>query len=350
LRRVDSFSKPDSGPLVSILIPARNEELNIKRCVNSVLAQDYSDFEVIVLDDSEDSTPQILAEIASGELRLRSIRGEILPPGWSGKNWACHQLSEQARGDILLFMDADTYLKTGALRATVGALTDNQTGLLSALPAEETVTWGEKLIVPVLHWAIFCFMPLVLAFHRRIPAISISNGQYMCFTKDAYHKIGGHAAVRNRIVEDKALTVLAINSGTKWRLYDGTNIVGCRMYRSYKEASEGLIKNLFPFFGNNIPFFVFVWIWLIIVFWQPIVTLVILGAGVTVHSKYLIPTLFNLGMSLVIWAIFYKRFKFPLYLTFLYPVTQIVLSTVAMFSMIRNLRGTATWKGRVLTR
>ncbi len=351
LRRIDSFSKPISGPLVSILIPARNEELNIKQCVNSVLAQNYIDFEVIVLDDnSSDATPQILAEIASREERLRLIRGEILPSGWTGKNWACHQLSQAAGGDVLLFMDADTYMRPATLSATIGALKDNSTGLLSALPAEEIVTWGEKFIVPVIHWAIFCIMPLMLAFKKRIPAFSVSHGQYMCFTREAYNQMGGHAAVRNRIVEDKEITRLVVKAGIKWRLFDGTNVLSCRMYRTSKEASEGLIKNLFPFFGYNIPYFVFVWIWLIIVFTQPIVTLIMLAAGVPVAPKYLIPSLFNLGLSLIIWGLFYRRFKFPFYLTFLYPITQIVVSTVAMCSMVRNLKGTAVWKGRILTR
>jgi chlorobactene glucosyltransferase len=351
LRRIDSFSKPKSGLLVSILIPARNEELNIKKCVNSALAQNYANFEVIVLDDnSSDATPQILAEIADLEKRLYLIRGDSLPAGWTGKNWACHQLARVARGDVLLFMDADTYMSPTALSATVGALADNQTGLLSALPAEETGTWGEKFIVPIIHWAIFCIMPLILAFKKWIPSIAVSHGQYMCFTREAYNQIGGHAAVRNRIVEDKAITSLVVKAGIKWRLFDGTSILSCRMYHTSKEACEGLIKNLFPFFGYNIPYFVFVWVWLIIVFWQPIVTLGILAAGVNIDPKYIIPSIFNLGLSLIIWGIFYRRFKFPFYLTFLYPITQIVVSTVAMFSMVRNLKGTAVWKGRILTR
>jgi chlorobactene glucosyltransferase len=351
IRRINDFSKPEAGPLVSILIPARNEELNIGRCVNSILAQHYANFEVIVLNDnSSDNTLQILSSLESRDKRLRVISGEDLPSGWSGKNWACHQLSRVARGDIWLFMDADTYMKPGALSATIGALRDSEAGLLSALPAEETVTWGEKFIVPIIHWAIFCIMPLMLAFHKRIPALSVSHGQYMCFTAEAYKKIGGHAAVRNRIVEDKELTQLIVKAGIKWRLFDGTNILICRMYRSSKEASEGLIKNLFPFFGYNIPYFIFVWIWLFIVFWQPIVILIMLVAGVSIESKYIYPSLFNLGLSLVIWGIFYLRFKFPFYLTFLYPVTQMVVSTVAMFSMIRHLRGTAKWKARILIR
>jgi chlorobactene glucosyltransferase len=281
---------------------------------------------------------------------LRVLQGEILPVGWTGKNWACYQLSRAARGDVLLFMDADTYMHTTALSATVGALKDNETGLLSTLPAEETITWVEKFIVPIIHWAIFCIIPLILAFKNWVPGIAVSHGQYMCFTREAYNQIGGHAAVRNRIVEDKAITSLIVKAGIKWRLFDGTRILSCRMYRNSKEAAEGLIKNLFPFFGYNILYFVFVWIWLVIVFWQPIVTLIMLAAGVDVATKYILLSVVSLSISLIIWGIFYRRFKFPLYLTLLYPLTQIVISTVAMFSMVRNLKGTAVWKGRVLTR
>jgi chlorobactene glucosyltransferase len=350
LRRIDSFSKPISGPLVSVLIPARDEELNILKCVNSILSQNYSYFEVVVLDDSSDATPQILADIVKNDEHLRHISGKSLPAGWTGKNWACHQLSEAARGDILLFMDADTYMHPQAISATVGALKDNETGLLSALPAEEIVTWGEKFIVPVIHWAIFCFIPLLLVFKKRIPALSVSLGQYMCFTKKAYHRIGGHSAVRNQIVEDRAITRLIVKAGIKWRLFDGSNILGCRMYRTSREASEGLIKNLFPFFGYNIPFFIFVWIWLVIVFWQPVVTLIMLAAGVNVATEYILPSVVNLCLSLAIWGLFYWRFKFSFYLTFCYPVSQVVISTVAMFSMVRSLKGTTAWKGRILTR
>jgi len=351
LRPIDSFSNPKSGLLISVLIPARNEELNIQRCVNSVLAQDYQNYEVIVLDDnSSDSTPQILAEIASREKRLNVIKGASLPAGWTGKNWACHQLSQAARGEVLLFMDADTYMQPTALSATAGALQDNETGLLSVLPAEETVTWGEKLIIPIIHWAIFCIMPLILVFNKRMPSIAISHGQYMCFTREAYNHVGGHAAVRNQIVEDKEITRLIVKAGLKWRLFDGTSILGCRMYRSSKEAAEGLIKNLFPLFSYNIPIFIFVWVWLIIVFWQPLVTLIMLAVGFAVPVQYIYISLYNLGLALIIWGIFYRRFKFPFYLTFLYPLSQIVVSTVALFSMVRNLKGTAVWKDRFITR
>jgi chlorobactene glucosyltransferase len=351
LRRMNRGSRPESGPMISVLIPARNEEANIERCVQSVLSQNYASFEVIALDDgSSDGTYSVLSDIAGTDRRLRVMRGEPLPAGWSGKNWACHQLSQTASGELLLFVDADTRLKPGGLRSTAGAMQDTKADHLSALPAEEVVSWGEKFIVPVMHWSIFCFVPLALAYAFRMPALSISNGQFMCFTRVAYGKFGGHAAVRNSVVEDKAISSLITRSGLKWRLLDGTGIVSCRMYRSSTAAAEGMIKNLFPFFGYNIPFFVFVWIWLIVVFWQPIVTLALFAFGLVQFDANIVFGFVAIGMSLLVWGIFYRRCQVPIYLTLLDPVTQIVISSVALSSMIRNLRGTATWKGRVLAR
>jgi chlorobactene glucosyltransferase len=351
MRRMNRGSRPERGPAISVLIPARNEEANIERCVQSVLSQDYASFEVIVLDDnSSDGTYRILSDIAGTDRRLRVMRGEPLAAGWAGKNWACHQLSLAATGDLFLFIDADTRLKPGGLRSTAGAMQDTKADHLSALPAEEVVSWGERFIVPVMHWSILCFVPLVLAYALRIPALSTSNGQFMCFTRTAYGKFGGHAAVRNSVVEDKAISSLVTKKRLKWRLLDGTGIVSCRMYQSSREAAEGMTKNLFPFFGYNIPFFVFVWIWLIVVFWQPIVTLVLLAFGLIQFDANIVFGLVAIGMSLFVWGVFYRRFRFPLYLTLLYPVTQIVISSVAMASMFRSLRGTTSWKGRVLAR
>ncbi len=351
LRRMSRYSRAKGGPSISVLIPARNEESNIGPCVQSVLSQDYPSFEVIVLDDgSSDGTHRILSDIARTDGRLRIVRGEPLPAGWLGKNWACHQLSQMASGELLLFVDADTRLKPDGLCSTAGAMQDTKADHLSALPAEEVVSWGERFIVPVMHWSIFCFVPLVLAYVFRIPALSTSNGQFMCFTRTAYDKFGGHAAVRNSVVEDKAISRLVTQKRLKWRLLDGTGIVSCRMYRSSREASQGMIKNLFPFFGYNVPLFVFVWVWLVVVFWQPIVALILLALGIVQLDANIVFGFVAIGMSLLVWGIFYRRFRFPLYLTVLYPVTQIVISSVAMASMMRSLRGTTSWKGRVLTR
>ncbi len=138
-------------PRVSILAPARNEEQNIGPCVESLLAQRYPNYEVIVLnDDSSDRTGEILAQFAVAGDRLRVVNGTPLPPGWLGKNWACHQLAQVADGELLLFVDADTRHSESMLEHAVAALEAEQADLLSAIPREEVVTWAERLVVPII--------------------------------------------------------------------------------------------------------------------------------------------------------------------------------------------------------
>ena len=351
LRRVYHGSILMSEPMVSVLIPARNEELNIRECVVSVLSQDYDNYELLVLDDnSEDKTHDILISIMEETKKLKVLRGAELPAGWAGKNWACHQLSEAANGELLLFIDADTRMKNGCIRSLVGSVQYTKSDLVSALPAQETGTWGEKFIVPVMHWSILCFFPLALAYIFRPVSLAVSNGQCMCFIRDAYRSIGGHAAVSNSVVEDKDLTRLITKKGMRWRLVDGSDIISCRMYRSSQEAFDGLVKNLFPFFGYNIPFFLFVWFWLIIVFWQPIIALIAFAFGFVNLDIYVVYACAGIALAIIVWGSFYIRFKFPLYLTFVYPITQIVISGVAIASLASNLKGTTFWKGRAIAR
>ena len=156
LRRMDRYRWAGRLLRVSVLVPARNEEANISNCVRSLLAQDYPDFEVVVLNDgSTDRTGEILAELAGA--RLRVLEGADLPEGWLGKNWACHQLAEAADGEIILFTDADTRHGPQSVRHGVAALEAEGADLLTAIPHEETVTWAERLVVPVIPWSILTF-------------------------------------------------------------------------------------------------------------------------------------------------------------------------------------------------
>jgi len=159
--RLGQSPSPGRWPFVSILVPARNEAENIEACVRSLLCQDYPSFEVIVLDDqSTDETPRILARFKQQYLQLRVLQGSPLPPEWLGKHWACHQLAGQARGELLLFTDADTYHQPHALRQAVAVLEAMQADLISLLPHQEARTWGERLIIPFIAFGLYAFLPL----------------------------------------------------------------------------------------------------------------------------------------------------------------------------------------------
>lgn len=206
LRRLGKYPLPSGFPSLSVLIPAQNEEANIQPCVRSLLTQEYPDFEISVLNDnSTDGTGRELAALAAQSDLVRILRGKPLPPDWLGKHWACHQLAQAAKGELLLFTDADTRHHPLALRDAVAALLAEEADLLTALPQQEVVSWAEQLIVPVLPWSIFSFLPIGLAHRLRWPALSAAAGQLMLFRRQAYEQVGGHSGVRQHGTDDLAL-------------------------------------------------------------------------------------------------------------------------------------------------
>ena len=262
------------APRVSIMVPARNEARNIAPCVGSLLAQDYPNFELIVLDDhSDDGTGEIVRNLGlvatDGDRRI--MQGSALPAGWTGKGWACHQLSLAARGEYLFFTDADTTHAPGTVSAAVSAARTYRADLLSAWPRLITETWGEKLIIPMVvllgmtlypHWLV-----LLLQKHPHLAArlpdfvrrtLGAANGQFMFFTRAGYERLGGHAALHDHLVEDVALgRAVAARMGEGMRLLncDALRFSTCRMYQSFGEVWEGFTKNVRAAFEDSLALF-----------------------------------------------------------------------------------------------
>ena len=350
LGRSTRCAAPSRFPPVSILVPARNEEANIERCVRSLLLQDYLCFEVLVLDDgSTDATPGIVARMAADEERLDVVTGAALPTGWIGKNWACAQLAARAEGELLFFTDADTVHAPGALRALVTAASGRSADLLTGFPRQELGTWGERLIIPFFAWALLCFVPLSLAYWLRLPALSGAVGQIMLFRREAYQAIGGHESVRESIAEDLSLARRIKRHGFRWRMMDATRVVSCRMYRTTREAYDGLTKNLFAAFNCRLLPYLFVWVWLLLVFVLPIVNLGLFLAGVARGVPAFL-VLVCIGLSLALWLIPYGRLRVPLHLALLYPLNVLVVELVALRSLWQTLTGRLAWKDRRLDR
>ena len=351
LRRLHRYGRPAQFPRLSVLVPARNEEANIGPCVRSLLAQDYPDFELLVLDDeSSDQTAQVLASLARSDNRLRVLSGQPLPAGWLGKQWACQQLSQAATGELLLFTDADTRYHPQALSNAVAALLSERTDLLSAFLREEAVSWGERLVVPVLLWSIFSFLPLGLAYWLRLPAFTAANGQFLLFRRRAYEQIGGHAAVRQHATEDLALVRHIATHGLRWRLVDAGQRISCRMYQNFAQAYEGLSKNLFAVFDYHVLFFVLIWAWLGVVFLEPPLLLALSLVGVPLAGFSPGLAIAAMVLALLLWVLFCWRFGLPLYLAGLYPVIMTLVIFIALRSLVLTLRGRTTWKGRTLSR
>ena len=341
-------SPPAQYPEVSILVPARDEERGIARCVESLLAQDYPSFEVIVLDDqSSDATREILEKIAVAEPRLRVLEGKPPSANQMGKNWACTQLARQAKGELLFFTDADTVARPGLLKTIVTVLSGEQADLLTGFPRQEVCTWGERALVPFFSWASLSFLPLPLAYKLQWPALSIAVGQVMLFRREAYLEIGGHEGIISSVVDDISLTQKIIEKKLRWRVVHVSDLISCRMYRSSREAIDGFTKNLFAAFGHRLLPFLFVFLWLFVMFWEPLVVAGLMLAG-RADGAQPAAVVAAIALSVLVWLIPYLEIGVPFYLAFLYPFTILANIGVAFRSLFHSLTGRTTWKGRVI--
>lgn len=345
---------PEEGaelPYVSVLVPARNEAGNISRCVRSLLAQNYPNFEIIVLDDnSQDGTAGIVEMLSNPtddpSHRLRLVEGQPLPEGWLGKNFACHQLSQYAQGELLLFTDADTNHSVGALAKAVTALKYERADFLSLFPRQQTVTLAERLVVPLVMLFVAGLLPVWYVSRSRNPAFSAANGQFMLFRREAYDQIGGHSAVRGVVLEDVVLGRRIKQAGLKQILPDGSDLVQCRMYRNSYEVWGGFSKNLFAFFGFsrfwfalfmtlNLLAFIFPYFWLLLGW--------ITGQPRTLEWFWL--PLAQIGLAWLLRFIVAFRFGFRGLDALLHPVSIIYMFVIGLNSVQWSRKG-GEWKGR----
>ncbi len=242
---VEPKPAPPSPPLISICIPARNEENNIRRCVESALGQDYPNIEVIVLDDrSTDSTLTQLAEIASRDSRLLPINGTDLPDGWAGKPHALFQASAVAHGEWLCFVDADTFLAPQAISSCYAKAIETQADMFTTMNEQILGTFWEKVIMPLVMTALSVgFSPRkVNDPHSRD---AIANGQFIMIRRTVYDAIGGHEKVKDQIVEDKAISEQVKWNGHRLVVADGSKVIRTRMYTSLPSMWEGWTKNIY---------------------------------------------------------------------------------------------------------
>jgi len=231
---------------LSIIVPARNEERQIERCVRSLLATRHPDFEVIVVDDqSSDATRQILDRIAAGDKRLKVLGGAPLPLGWVGKPWALTQGAKLARGQWLLFTDADTVHDPLAAASAQQWAIGGRYDVVSLLTDQETVGAAERIFLPTILFVILLGVGALDDINDpEKRSVAIFNGQYVLASGDAYRAIGGHSAVRGEIAEDLELARLFKRDGRFRILLAGSDaLVSTRMYRSFGELWRGFVKN-----------------------------------------------------------------------------------------------------------
>ena len=232
------------GNAVSVLIPARNEEQNIRATLESVLASRDAEFEVVVLDDhSTDRTTEIVGEFARHDPRVRLESAPPLPGDWCGKQHACHVLARLARHPLLVFMDADVRLAPDALSRMANFMAYRRVDLVSGVPHQELGTLSERLLIPQIHFILLGYLPMPFMRWTRRPGFSAGCGQLFVVRRDAYEATGGHAMIRNTLHDGVKLPRLFRRVGFRTDLFDATDIASCRMYHTNGETWRGLGKN-----------------------------------------------------------------------------------------------------------
>ena len=243
LLRVPTF-RPTTAR-VSVLLPVRDEADRVGPCLRALLAQrGLSQLQVLVLDDgSSDGTADVVRDLVEGDPRVRLLTGRPLPAGWLGKPHACQQLADAATGDLLFFVDADVVLAPTAVAATVALLEETGLDLLSPYPRQEA-PGATALVQPLLQWSWLTFLPLRVAERSPRPSLSAANGQLLAVRRSAYDRAGGHAAVRDAVVEDVELLRALKRVGGRGGVCDGTALATTRMYDSWRELVDGYGKSL----------------------------------------------------------------------------------------------------------
>ncbi len=363
--RPREFAQDGTAPLVSVLIPARNEARRITPCLRSLLVQDYPNYEIVVLDDhSDDATARIVLDHGfdrDADSPHRLLEGRSLPPGWTGKSWACHQLAAAAKGEYLLFTDADTLHEPAALGAFVGHALDTDAALLSAWPRQLTGTWSERAVIPLVYVLLLGALPhyLLRRLQRRpeyargvsrttLETLGAANGQFVLFRRDAYQRIGGHAAVRDHLVEDVALgRLVAARTGEGMRLIncDGSRLVHCRMYTSFAEVWEGFTKNLRAAFAESGSSF---WLFGVLQTGGLLLPFVFACLPGLSGRWWWIPVL-QVGWLYALRFVLAARFRTSRLGALLHPVGQGLSLLIGLNSWRLSAQKGVTWKGRTYT-
>ncbi len=319
---------------VSILIPARNEEANLPECLTAAITSDA--LEIIVYNDhSTDATARIVSTYAKRDPRVRLLDPSELPLGWAGKTFACHCLSLAAKGDYLLFLDADVRITSDAPSRIAAEAAARNVSLLSCWPGFEMRSFWERALMPLLNFVVFSIYPSPLSFFLPHASLGLAHGACILARRDVYQRLGGHVLVRNEMFEDTRLAQVWRQLGERSLCLDGADLVTVRMYQNFSEIWRGFQKNFYPAFRHKRNYWTFL----------------------TLHfTVFLLPFLllpFDLDFwpaaaaILAIRLVLALRFRHPVWSVLLQPFTEALLIALGLISFWRVVKGHGvTWKGR----
>lgn len=340
---------PSDGrrPRVSVLIPARNEERSIQDTVAAALASEGVELELLVLDDhSDDATSPIVRAITERDSRVKLFAAPELPDGWCGKQHACWVLAHNASHDLLLFLDADVRLAPGGLARLVAFLESSHADLVSGIPRQETNTWLERLVIPLIHFILLGFLPLWRMRTRWDPAYGAGCGQLFLARRSSYQRAGGHATIRGTLHDGIKLPRAFRAVGLTTDLCDATDLARCRMYHNASELWRGLAKNASEGLGSAsliLPS-------TLLLFAGQVLPIMLAVASLWQTSAAAVPAVAATACSYYPRLIGASRFRQPIFAALFHPLAILVFLAIQWYALVRHALGMPSgWKGRSYT-
>jgi hypothetical protein len=331
-------------PSISVLIPARNEEASIAAAVEAALAARNVDLEIVVLDDhSDDRTAEIVRSLAQRDPRVRLLSAPDLPPGWCGKQHACHVLAGAARMPLLVFLDADVRLAPDGLARLAAFQSASDADLVSGIPHQKTGTLLEKLLIPLIHFVLLGFLPLSRMRRYTSPAYAAGCGQLFLARRAAYDEAGGHAAIRATLHDGIELPRAFRIAGKKTDLCDATDLASCRMYRGAAQVWRGLAKNATEGLGSPgriVPA-------TFLLLGGQVLPFALLGASAWLSPLEIVHSAVAAVLAYAPRVVSARRFRQSALGAALHPLGVLLLVSIQWYALARRLVGRpATWKGR----
>jgi chlorobactene glucosyltransferase len=338
---------PAHPPLISAVVPARNEERNIDRCAHGLVHQDYPHLELVFVDDdSRDATPDILAQYAKQDSRVKVVHTSSKPDGWNGKQWACHAGALAATGGWVCFMDADTYAEPHLLRRTIAFAMARQIDMLTLQPWYEMRGLWERIVLPA------GLLPLLLVFPPGLinnphNTISLANGQFILIRRAVYDAIGGHAGIKDRMMDDFSLAENVKRAGYRLFVANGADVMRVRMYTNLREIWAGVLKLSVDICGG----------WLITII--SLIVNLLLNVMPVICLAWMILTgqwaaSLVMGAAVIFQVVYYgliriAGFRLPPWSAITYPIGGIIVTAILSDSMLRLVTGRdIKWKERSL--
>jgi hypothetical protein len=337
-------------PAISVLIPARDEEGAIRASVAAALASRGVQIEVLVLDDrSEDATAAIVEAMARLDDRVRLIRGSELPTGWCGKQHACWLLAQEAKYELLVFIDADVRLAPDGLARMATFLEASRADLASGFPRQETVGLLEKLVIPLMHFILLGFLPIERMRQSLDPAFAAGCGQLFITRRAAYDLSGGHSSVRGTLHDGLKLPRAYRLTGLRTDVFDATDLAACRMYHTPAAVWNGLAKNAVEALASPrliVPMSA-------ILLLGQVAPAIIVAAGLASFPRSWDPAIVWWAFAALVgsyssrWALAI-RFRQSRLGALLHPIGILVLVAIQWYALARNVAGRpSSWKGRL---